>query len=136
VLDLRTHHVPDRALREALLPQRGEGVVEIRADLPLRAGVLERVARGALLEEETASLAGARVLDVARGAAAHGPEPDGRDGRDGCERDGDAAAHDPVSAPSGNAALVLGREHQATGRTHPKARLDALSRERVGCGAV
>jgi hypothetical protein len=41
-----------------------------------------------------------------------------------------------ISAPSSNAAELLGREHQARGRTRPQPRLEALVRTRVDSGAA
>jgi hypothetical protein len=42
-----------------------------------------------------------------------------------------------ISAPPSDAAELLGREHQARGRTHSKPMLnEALARGRVGSGAA
>ena len=42
----------------------------------------------------------------------------------------------PVNGPPGDIAELLGREHQARGRTRPRPRLEALARARVGSGAA
>ena len=41
-----------------------------------------------------------------------------------------------VGAPSSGAVELLGREHQARGRTRPRPRLDALARARVDTGVA
>src|SRR4029453_19004109 len=82
--DLVVDDAADGRLGETLLARPGERVVEVRADLPLGAGVRERVAGAALLDEQLLApcLVGGARLQAARPAAGgeercrreHGPE--------------------------------------------------------------
>jgi hypothetical protein len=86
--------VADARLGEALLARTGEGVVEVRSDLPLCAGIGERVAGAALLDEQLLAvlLVGGSGLEAARSA----PGGEQRSGPERGQEEGAAARRTPV----------------------------------------
>ena len=75
-------------------------------------------------------------LEAARVHASR-DEPPGHEGVVRIRRMADADAHEgQPSAGSGAAVALLGREHQAKGRTRSQRRLVALARARVDPGAA
>ena len=94
VRDLAAHDLDERALAEPVAPRLEEGVVEVGADLALRAGVGERVAAAAARDEE--------LLAVGPVAVALG-EADGPGAAAGGENDGKSDGHGRECQPSANA---------------------------------
>ena len=72
--NLARDDVGDRALLEAFLARFREGIVEVRTDVPLRAGRRERVTAAALLDEELPAVGLIAVADDAARAAAREQE--------------------------------------------------------------